>query len=154
MTEKKIFAISKPEFNTLMDKNNISDKTIEEKTDLAVISINDSYGSWSISWFDNDHPNVLRLWFDDISENIDIYIAFSAEQAQWILDFLETNKDKETFIVHCSAGIARSGAVAQFICDYFRCDNKEFRKANPHISPNPYVLRVLNNLSRYKNYNF
>lgn len=154
---KKIFAISKPEFNTLMDKNNMSDKTVEEKTDVALISINDSFGQWSVSWFDLDHPNVLRLWFDDVENDTDKFSptnqekvsAFTVEQAKQVKDFIKKNKDKKTFIVHCSAGISRSGAVAQYICDFFRCDREEFLRNNPFIHPNGRVTRLLNNLDRY-----
>jgi len=153
----KIYIRSKPEFNDLMIANNLSDKNVEEKTDVAFISINDTHGNWSVSWFDQDHPNVLRLWFDDVEQDTDKFSptneisvkAFTVEDAKKLRDFIKSNKDKKVFIVHCSAGISRSGAVGQFICDFFRCDREEFLKDNPFIHPNARVTRLLNNLDRY-----
>jgi predicted protein tyrosine phosphatase len=155
-TTKKIFVRGKTDFNVIMNVNNISDKNIEEKKDVALISINDTHGSWSVSWFDRDHPNVLRLWFDDVEMDTDKFSptnqekikAFDNEDARKVRDFIKLNKDKNTFIVHCSAGISRSGAVAQYICDYFQCDREQFLRDNPYIHPNGRVTRMLNNLDR------
>ncbi len=152
----KIFIRSKPEFNDLMAANKLSDQNVEEKTDVAFISINDTHGQWSVSWFDQDHPNVLRLWFDDVENDTDKFSptnqesvrAFTIEDAKKVRKFIDDNKDKKVFIVHCSAGISRSGAVGQFICDYFRCDRQEFLSDNPFIHPNGRVTRMLNNLNR------
>lgn len=151
----KIFVRSKPEFNDLMQTNNLSDKNVEEKTDVAFISINDTHGAWSQSWFDQDHPNVIRLWFDDVENDTDKFSptntegvkAFTVEDATRLRNFIKDNKDKKVFIVHCSAGISRSGAVGQFICDFFRCDRQEFLNDNPFIHPNGRVTRMLNNLN-------
>lgn len=153
---KRILAWSKPQFNEVMGKMNISDKNVEEALkDVALISINDTHGQWSVSWFDLDHPNVLRLWFDDVEQDTDKFSptnqekvkAFTVEDAKIVRNFIKKNKDKETFIVHCSAGISRSGAVAQFICDFFRCDREEFLRNN-NILPNGRITRMLNNLDR------
>jgi len=154
---KKILVWSKPQFNEIMGKMGISDKNVEETfKDVALISINDTHGNWSQSWFDQDHSNVLRLWFDDVEQDTDKFSptnqekvkAFTVEDAKSIRKFLKDNKKKETFIVHCSAGISRSGAVGQFICDFFRVDRTEFLRNNPHILPNGRVTRMLNNLDR------
>jgi len=44
-------------------------------------------------------------------------------------------------LVHCDAGISRSGAVATFASNYLNIDFQD-----EYIKPNPYVLRILNNL--------
>lgn len=150
----KIFIQSKPEFNDLMDTNNLSDDNIEERSDVAFISINDTRGSWSQSWFKHDHPNVIRLWFDDVENDTDKFSptnkdgvkAFSVNDAKKLKKFIIDNKNKKSFIVHCSAGISRSGAVGQFICDYFGCNREEFLRDNPYIHPNGRITRMLNNL--------
>lgn len=156
MEEKlqKVYIWSKPEFNSSLGRLNINDVNVEELPKVCFISINDTQGQWNQPWFDQDHSNVLRLWFDDVENDDDLWSptnnisirAFSSEQAQSIIDFLEKNKDKETFIVHCTAGISRSGAVGQFIADYFHCDKEEFKRINPHICPNGRISRMLNNL--------
>jgi len=59
---------------------------------------------------------ILRLAFHDISRPDTVYKAPSAEDARNILDFLEAIDDKyPVLIVHCHAGISRSGAVARFV---------------------------------------
>jgi predicted protein tyrosine phosphatase len=154
---KRILAWSKPQFNETMGELAINDKNVEEVLQgVAIISINDTHGQWSQSWFDQDHPNVIRLWFDDVEQDTDKFSptnrekvkAFTVEDARSIRDFIKKNKKKEVFLVHCSAGISRSGAVAQFICDFFRADRTEFLRNNPHILPNGRVARMLNNLDR------
>jgi predicted protein tyrosine phosphatase len=155
--EKRILAWSKPQFNEVMGKMGIIDENVEEVfIDGAIISINDTHGKWSQPWFNLDHSNVIRLWFDDVEQDTDKFSptnqekvkAFTVEDAKNIRDFIKKNKKKEVFIVHCSAGISRSGAVAQFICDFFRCDRTEFLRNNKHILPNGRVTRMLNNIER------
>ena len=146
-----IKVLSKPEFNSLMVNNKVNDENVEGLENLALISINDTHGNWAVSWFDSDHPNVLRLWFDDIEHDLETSPtnphkckAFSPEQAKQVFDFINENYEKD-FIVHCSAGISRSGAVGAFINDFFAWDRLNFEKNNPHILPNPRVRRMLNN---------
>jgi predicted protein tyrosine phosphatase len=151
---KQVHIWSKPQFNSALGKLGINDKNVHELPDVAFISINDTMGQWNQSWFDEDHDNVLRLWFDDVETDMDLWSptntihveAFNSYQAQDTLDFIKRNEKKKTFIVHCTAGISRSGAVGQFIADYFACDKEEFKRMNPHICPNGLVSRMLNNL--------
>ena len=71
-----------------------------------------------------------------------------------ILDFVNRNKDKTTFIIHCSAGISRSGAVASYIADKFHTevDRCEFIRNNKQIQPNLYLLNRLHKLDNYEIY--
>ena len=154
-SDKLVHIWSKPQFNENLGRLNIDDNNIETLPDVAFISINDTHGQWNESWLDRDHPNVLRLWFDDVENDHEVSSptntisvrAFDSEQAQAVVTFVENNRHKKTFIVHCTAGISRSGAVGQFICDYFNCDREEFLRINPHIYPNARVTRMLNNLT-------
>lgn len=71
-------------------------------------------------------------------------VLFQPEQAVEVIKFVERNKDKvDYFIAHCDAGISRSGAVGEFICDMTSFDYKAFMLANTGIRPNPYVRMVL-----------
>lgn len=149
--EIKVKVFSKPGFNQLMQNHGIDDNNVEGLKDLAIISINDTHGNWSVSWFDQDHPNVLRLWFDDIEKDLQISptnpdkcLAFTPEQSKQVFDFINLNYGKN-FFVHCSAGISRSGAVGAFINDYHGWDRSKFEKDNPYIHPNARVSRMLNN---------
>lgn len=155
MGKIKIKVLSKPEFNQFMMELGISDKNVETKMkDVALISINDTMGDWSTSWFDFDHPNVIRFWFDDVERdeqksptNAFTCRTFTDEQAERLFNFIKENQNKD-FIVHCSAGISRSGAVGSFINDYLDSDKEFFHKFNAkRIFPNAHVSRLLNKLA-------
>jgi predicted protein tyrosine phosphatase len=158
---KKVYVWSKPQFNDSMEKMGFNDQNIEERENIAIISINDTAGKWAKSWFDSDHSNVLRLWFDDVESDMDLWSptnrisvkAFTEEQGHNIFDFINKNKDKKNFIIHCSAGISRSGAVGLFINDYLGLDYALFKIMNPHILPNGLISRTLNKIARESNMN-
>jgi len=74
---------------------------------------------------------------------------FDETDAQKILDFVKVVNDEPigTLVVHCDAGISRSGAVGLFISRLLGLDEKEFRKTNRIIHPNNYVYGVLTEVS-------
>lgn len=136
-----------------MITNNINDQNAESFDDIAFISILNT--DTTSGHFKINKTNVLILFFDDIItdlnwDNDSNYIgpvAFTEEQAKQVLEFVDNNKDRKQFIIHCSAGISRSGAVGTFINDYFGLDYRTFRQKNPQVQPNPLVLRTLKNLT-------
>lgn len=146
----EVFIMGKSQFNKLMESNDLTDINVEAKgKNIALISINDTLGGWSEPWFKEDHANVLRLWFDDVENDLQVSPtnrrqckAFTEEQAKQVVEFIDRNKDKN-FIVHCAAGISRSGAVGRFISDYLGTDKDRFKNMNPHILPNSHVSRLL-----------
>lgn len=145
----KVLATSQREFDNLMRKNNVNDKNVESKTKLALISIVDTDG-FDKYYFKQNHSNVLNLKFDDIEKDIQKYKTMNVEQGKQIITFLK-NIDKENvvyLIVHCAAGISRSGAVATFANEFFELDNEVFKTDNRFIHPNGNVLRILHSLTR------
>lgn len=100
--------------------------------------------------------NVLHLVFDDIigersvtideeSKNLTPFRFFHATSIIW---FLIRNINCEKFIIHCSAGISRSGAVGKFIFDFLNEQfNVEFPEMN-NIHPNGHVLDLLNKTAK------
>jgi len=71
--------------------------------------------------FTGDHPNVLKLNFDDITTEAiakehDL-ILFNYVHANQIMEFINKPSDLPIF-VHCTAGVCRSGAVGEFLNDY------------------------------------
>jgi predicted protein tyrosine phosphatase len=70
---------------------------------------------------------------------------FDESDADKIIKFI--NKINEdiygTLVIHCDAGISRSGAVGLFVCRYLGLDERKFRKMNSYIHPNPYILEIL-----------
>lgn len=96
-------------------------------------------------------PNFLQIKMWDIVKQItdkkgNIYPVVSDETLMEIINFIERNKDKKQFIIHCSAGISRSGAVGRFIHELFEPENKSFYENNQWIRPNLYILNRLHEL--------
>lgn len=162
----RVFACSKLSFDTQMLDNKITDENVEEKKKTCFISINETIEADKYDelkpYFKSNHNNVLVLFFDDVEEDTPITIintgaklmakAFTRKQGKQVIEFLEQNKTKEYFMVHCAAGISRSGAVATFINDYFNGDRERFLTDNPYIHPNGTVLSILNRLIKEKEY--
>lgn len=73
---------------------------------------------------------------------------FSKDNAQSILNFIDDVKqtDIENLVVHCAAGISRSGAVGLFLCRYLQLNEEKFREKNK-ICPNFYIVNKLNEVS-------
>ena len=132
----------------MMNHFSITDDNVEERDLVAFISINDTGKD---SYFKRNHKNVLTLHFDDVDKdgetsptNYGDTKAFSEDQANEIIEFIKKNSGAEDFIVHCHAGISRSGAVGRFINDYLGGDKELFERMNPRIVPNGRVLELLN----------
>ena len=94
-----------------------------------------------------DAENLLILYFDDVDAGFPN--AMTAEQAREIVDFVRL-EDSRPIIVHCTAGISRSGAVGEVLNWYFNCyleDNRADYWGNERINcdivPNAHVRRLL-----------
>ena len=90
--------------------------------------------------------NLLVLYFDDVEQG---ETAMTPEQAEAIVEFV-CRPDPRPLMVHCSAGISRSGAVGSVLNWYFnryREDNpREYRRfvsTHPDIIPNTHVSHLL-----------
>ena len=126
--------------------------TPEEKEILAmhrVISIQTSNGDDTEPPFSPEalnSPNLLCLVFDDIVD--DSGRQFTEADAKAILDFV--CDDTLPVFVHCTAGIARSGAIGEVLDWYYNCwkspngeDHRYFLRENPQVMPNSTVRRLL-----------
>jgi predicted protein tyrosine phosphatase len=93
------------------------------------------------------------LTLDELSrkkkEEKDKEKLFNESDAEQIILFIdEINKvDVPVLIIHCAAGISRSGAIGLFACRYLKLDEKTFLNSNKHILPNFYILEILNKVS-------
>lgn len=169
-----IKVLSKIEFNRMCEIFSITNDNVEQFKDVFFISINNALTEsqeTAKSYFDSNKENVLILAFDDVEAdvrevNIDaksfskhfkrsdklLAKAFTKSQAEEIVDFVIRAKERGATkcIVHCSAGISRSGAVGAFVSDYFEMPYSEFKTANPHVLENRHVSRLLNNCLREK----
>lgn len=159
---KTILARSKRVFDQMMEYNGINDSNVESQ-DAVFISIcspkDDEERQPLISrmskesYFKSEHSNVKIMYFGDYGET-EVEgnpFAFSKEQAKELYEFILANKDKSIFICHCGAGISRSAACATFIFDNFgEMTWDEFKQKNPHIAPNQYIIKMLNEAKKEK----
>lgn len=123
------------------------------RQDFAVISIGNPF-EWSENveelwangvnthWLPDIYENVLNVNFGDCGEGE--FESIGEIQAYDIVKFVEKNKNKNNFYIHCGAGISRSGAVATFIYDYFKTQNIEV-EIIPQLprTPNHFVRKML-----------
>ena len=122
-----------------------------------IISINSSWGFDDTPPFSEDllnHPHLLILTFDDICNEPETPEAvgnaelFNEALAQQIMRF---DDDGELpLLVHCTAGISRSGAVGEVLNWYFNSyleynakDDEYFVQNNRQIMPNTIVRRIM-----------
>lgn len=152
--EVNVLVTNKESFDVLMERYGITNDNVEDKQSFF-ISINDTCGTDEVPFFKTNKSNVMVLFFDDVEEDLTIPTqevkkakAFTLEQAKELFAFVEKNKHRKTCIVHCAAGISRSGAVGTFINDYLGGNYSQFKKRNPYIHPNGLVLGLLKKVCR------
>lgn len=92
-------------------------------------------------------PNLLTLFFDDVETGLPH--AMTRENAARIVEFT-LRPDPRPLLVHCTAGVSRSGAIGEVLnwyCNRFREDNSDayerFVHDHPDIVPNVHVRRML-----------
>ena len=160
MAKNKITVLPQHGFDSLMTYLNLDDSNVELNNNLAMISIICSYecnntymvekhGIGDVHHFKEDHQNVLNINFDDLENDklVDglTYKTINTEQADILVNFIFGNIGRD-FIIHCHAGISRSGAIAQFIRDYFNNDFDVHNfdlKIKSMIRPNQRVYKEL-----------
>ena len=122
-----------------------------------IISINSSWGFDDTPPFSPEllnHPHLLTLTFDDICnepetpEDLGNAILFNKDMALAIMRFVDDGK--LPLLVHCTAGISRSGAVGEVLNWYFNrylesnnADDEDFVQNNHQIQPNTLVRRIM-----------
>lgn len=95
---------------------------------------------WDIT--DVIYPNVIKAHPDAV-----LFDKGHAQRIVSFLDRLKSRPESETLIVHCDAGISRSGAVGEFASDYFGLDYAKFKEMNK-VLPNHYVKLLLNRAAK------
>ena len=122
-----------------------------------IISINSSCGVDDTPPFSPEllnHPHLLTLTFDDICsepetlEDLGNAVLFNETMAEQIMRFVDDGK--LPLLVHCTAGISRSGAVGEVLNWYFNryletntADDEDFELNNRQIQPNTIVRRIM-----------
>ena len=152
-----VFVLSELDFCTKMATQLLDDSNIEEYKNVAIISITDPHREGK-QWFKNNHSNVLNLFFNDATptqnygytqdyvDNGNEVVLFDDDMAMKVLSFMFANSGKDTWYIHCMAGISRSGTVGKFIADFLLINPAHFKYTNPNIHLNSYVWDVLSNV--------
>ncbi len=153
----KVYALPYNVFNDMMTERNITDENVEEWKNQAFIEVQgkeDIKDEKLAFHFKQDHPNVLRLTFDDVEEDTELpdlsgdftwAYCINEEQAKILHEFIHRNKDKH-FLTHCYAGVSRSGAISQYICEIKDIPLTTFQEMNPYSLPSRRVLSELRKL--------
>lgn len=136
-------------------KELVSTLTEDQKRDTAFISIHEPLGSSGKELFGgasetilNTADNVLNLWFDDAEEDYPLLngekcVLFTDDMAQQVYDFVLENSTKKMFLLHCTMGKCRSGAVGDVISEYLGINYFDFKRSNPIVDPNTLVKILL-----------
>lgn len=95
--------------------------------------------------FHDDFSSVHELVVDDIKRSFTREypgsVLFSRKHALYLKDVFEKCKEDEEVIVHCRAGVSRSGAVAILLARYLeRIDLECDIYLNHNILPNSHIL--------------
>lgn len=150
--KKNIYALSEMNFKLLMKDKGITDENVHEHKGTAFIQIINSDRD---DFHFKDADNVIGLKFDDADEVVrarnvgalsykGVYPMTKA-QAKKLYKFIERNKEKGTFVVHCKAGQSRSGGVTKFLSEMFGISDLDYRLANPRCTPNMRIVNLLRN---------
>ncbi len=103
----------------------------------------------SLKFWDITDKQAKEFKSKDLYDNA---VLFNIQQAELIIGFiLSSNQDDESdgvLVIHCDAGISRSGACGTFAVDFLNLDYESFIKKNNYLMPNPYILRVLRKTAR------
>lgn len=134
-----IFVLSRKEFH-----DEVLNLTEQRFTAGAFISINDPDKPNILA----ERPNILNLWFDDAEEQLPLLngeelILFNEEMARKVVDFVKVNEGAKFWMIHCTAGISRSGAVGDVLSEYFGIPYEQFKRTNPRVQPNTLVRKLL-----------
>jgi predicted protein tyrosine phosphatase len=88
---------------------------------------------------------LLKLAFGDVKPtySYEDEILFNKDHARQIISFVNNLKEIDTLVIHCHAGVSRSGAVGVFLAKYLNVDFEKFKEENKNISPNEYILDLL-----------
>lgn len=105
------------------------------KDTYAVISIQDAHnGGYGFEFTKNAFcRDVLTIYVDDIETPEDGLTVFEDEQGEAIINFILENIHVDTLLIHCYAGVSRSGAVGDFAAEILGAKNRVRHSFNIHI---------------------
>lgn len=140
----KISILSRSEMLNLLHDHDNDEEAVLSK--YNVISIFDDDGPV----FQARHENLLELDFHDITPDYSYERCrlFNKEQANNTVAFIAKIPPCKNLIVHCRAGISRSGAVGTFAAIARGESVASLHQRHPRVHPNQWVLSLLQEVRR------
>ncbi|MCK9154712.1 MAG: hypothetical protein M0P12_01210 [Paludibacteraceae bacterium] len=143
---KEVYVLSRKDF--VEHCKRVGKEAFSYNDNVAVISIENMGEGWKHVL--GNSPRVLNVEFDDVLFDDGGFKAVTPETAKEIWNFLfRINKEADekskdlTLIVHCGAGISRSGGVGLFASELFEIPYSEFKRLNPKVQHNGTVYSEL-----------
>lgn len=118
---------------------------------ISISCLTDEYPSFVYSKYRSSKvKDVFAMKFNDLEKDYSIaglkYVGPKQEDLKGLKEFIDKNKDSvEQIIVHCSAGISRSSAVAAAIALYVGEDEKKIIWDSYKYCPNRLVYKLARN---------
>lgn len=109
---------------------------LKNKPDHYFISILDPCNKEVI---DEDSDVFKTWWFYDLDYSVGNNKIIEQHQAKEIAEHIINNEDKMYLYVHCTMGVARSGAIGESVNDLMGIPYRKFKSNNPNIVPNTTV---------------
>lgn len=155
----QIVALSKSLFNKFLEDQKVTSDNVAQQDKAFFISILNPDDD-TPSYFSGETDNVKIMTFPDVDREMDVpvfksnpapddkvemmhLVPFTKDQARELYQFIKKHKDRDVCIIHCTAGVSRSGAVASFLLDYTGGNYEQFKRMNPQIQPNAHVYKML-----------
>jgi hypothetical protein len=155
----KVIVLSHYLFDERMKEMGLDDNNVED-TNMAFISIigtKECIEYWiqeDDKHYFKDHPNVLNLDFDDISDvviyNGHRFRGMNLEEAEKTVNFIEeylNNGSVDTIYIHCKAGMSRSRAIGEFIYRYCKENDIELEYSDREYYTTIFNQGVMNRLN-------
>lgn len=100
------------------------------------------YEALTLSFWDLESP--IHAYYHPRLGLTNLTQIFDKEMARQVVNYvLDYDKNGRDWLIHCTAGISRSGAVSLFIAEFLNLDMNTFFAQNPDIYPNNRVLTML-----------
>lgn len=88
--------------------------------------------------------SLLTMHVDDVGEESGHWFhPFTPTHADRLATWFDLADKQRPFLVHCWAGVSRSGAVGLWLAERLGYTEEEYLNANPRVRPNPYIIQVL-----------
>lgn len=144
---KNVHVFSRKEFEKMCEAFQLTTELVDY-SDYAVISIENN--GKAHKHILKDGKRVLNVEFDDVDVAENGFKPISEETATKIFEFIDKlNRESDikghdlVLIVHCGAGISRSGAVGLFASELFGISYETFKQNNPRVNHNRRVYTEL-----------